>query len=320
MTTAGTRWTKRGRIFSPDGRYDWMTSHAQLPVADPIDESRMRIYFGTRDSRNRSRPTFLEVSASDPTRVLYVHDRPVLDLGEIGCFDDSGVIPAWMAARDGLKWLYYVGVSVGVTTPYHYAIGLAVSSDGGCTFRRAFCGPVADRTSTEPYLCTSPCVLVEDGIWKMWYACGLRWELVDGKPEPAYHIRYAESDDGVNWTRPGRISIDFASETEGGIGRPSVLPGPQGYQMWFSYRGRREYRSNISQTYRIGYAESPDGLSWTRRDDLAGIAVGPDVWDSEMVAYPFVYRRGERLNMLYNGNGFGRSGFGYAFADAPTHG
>jgi hypothetical protein len=298
-----------------------MASHAQLPIPDSVDESRVRIFFGARDIQNRSRAAFLEAAASDPRHVLSVHDRPVLDVGEIGCFDDSGVIPSWMVTHGGLKWLYYVGVSVGVTTPYHYAIGLAVSSDGGCTFQRAYRGPVVERTALEPYLCTSPCVLVEGGCWKMWYACGIEWELVEGKPEPVYHIRYTESDDGVNWRRPGRISIDFASAEEGGIGRPSVLAGADGrYRMWFSYRGRRGYRTDTSQTYRIGYAESEDGLSWTRRDDLAGIDVGGDGWDSEMVAYPYVYRHAGSLKLLYNGNGFGRSGFGYASAEEPEHG
>ena len=71
-------WRKVGRIFSVDGRYPWMKSHAQLPVVDAVSPDVLRIYFGTRDERNRTVTTYCEVSGTDPLQVLYVHDRPVL--------------------------------------------------------------------------------------------------------------------------------------------------------------------------------------------------------------------------------------------------
>ncbi len=309
------RWIRKGFIFAPDGRQEWTSSHAQVPVVDQIGERRLRIYFGTRDSQNRSRPTFIEVSADEPRDVLYVHDRLALALGNLGCFDDSGVIPAWLVNHQGLKYLYYIGVNVGTTVPYRNALGLAISSDGGETFERAYPGPVLDRFASEPYLCASPCVLVENGTWKMWYTAGLGWKVVDGKPEPLYNICYTESLDGVNWQRPGHVAIPLRASEEGGLSRPSVLPGPDLYRMWFSARGVSNYRTEKAHSYRIGYAESHDGIVWSRNDDLAGIDVAPQGWDSEMIAYPCVYRWQEDLYMVYNGNGFGRSGFGYAIAD-----
>ena len=50
-------------------------------------------------------------------------------------------------------------------------------------------------------------------------------------------------------------------------------------------------------------------------DQRAGLERSADGWDKDMVAYPFVYQYGNRWYMLYNGNGFGRTGFGYAVAD-----
>ena len=310
------RWIRQGLIFAPDGRYEWMASHAQLPVVDLIGEQRLRIYFGTRDSQNRSVLTFIEVSADEPRDVLHVHDRPVLRLGELGCFDDSGVIPAWIVNCEGLKFLYYIGVNVGTTVPYRYAIGLAISADAGQTFTRACTGPVVDRLASEPHLCTSPCVLLEKGVWKMWYAAGLEWRVIEGKPEPLYNIRYTESRDGIIWQRPGRVAIDLRSPEEGGIGRPSVVLGQDLYRMWFSARGVSDYRTNRANSYRIGYAESCDGVTWIRKDELVGIDVAGQGWDSEMLAYPYVYRWRGNMYMVYNGNGFGRSGFGYAIADS----
>ena len=73
--------------------------------------------------------------------------------------------------------------------------------------------------------------------------------------------------------------------------------------MWYSYRG---------VAYRIGYAESENGIQWKRKDDLAGIDVSPDGWDSEMIEYPFIFDHKGSRYMIYNGNGYGKTGFGLA--------
>ena len=107
-------------------------------------------------------------------------------------------------------------------------------------------------------------------------------------------------------------SWDYDSDEEAGIVKASVVKDDGRYGMWFSYRAARGYRHDRSRGYRIGYAESADGVHWTRRDDQAGIDLSDEGWDSRMQAYPHVIdHRGARC-MFYNGNGFGRSGFGYA--------
>jgi hypothetical protein len=82
--------------------------------------------------------------------------------------------------------------------------------------------------------------------------------------------------------------------------------------MWYSYRGLENYRTDKSNSYRIGYAESADGIEWIRKDDYLGLDVSPSGWDSEMVAYPYIYADATKKYMFYNGNGFGRSGLGCA--------
>jgi hypothetical protein len=86
--------------------------------------------------------------------------------------------------------------------------------------------------------------------------------------------------------------------------------------MWYCYRDRIGYRTDPSRSYRIGYAESGDGVSWVRKDEEAGIGLSEEGWDSKMVEYPSVYEfRGTR-HLLYNGNGFGESGIGHAVLEA----
>lgn len=305
------RWEKRGIIFKAEGQYEWMAHHACGPLADKIDDEVLRIYFAPRDRLGRSLVTFIEVEADNPSNVLYVHDRPVLDLGKLGCFDDSGVIPASMVSWDSKKYLIYIGWNPGVTVPYRNSIGLAVSDDGGLTFDRVFDGPIVDRTCTEPYFCASPFAIIDEGKWKLWYASGTGWTVVAGKPEPLYQIKYAESMDGVSWVRNNTTCIEYKFEAEANA-RPCVLKENGLYRMWYCYRGSTDYRTDKAQSYRLGYAESHDGVAWERKDDEVGIERSDEGWDSIMMEYPYVYEHKGRKYMLYNGNGFGETGFGYA--------
>ena len=307
------RWTKRGRIFHVDGQFPWMAHHASVPVPYRVRDDCLRIYFGPRDAEGRTRTAFVDVDPAAPGTVLRLHDRPALDLGRLGTFDDSGVMPTSIVDVDGDLYLYYVGWNRGVTVPYRNAIGLAVSDDGGVSFTRRFEGPVVDRSRDEPFFTASPFVLREAGGWRMWYASTTRWVVVDGHPEPVYEIKYAESPDGIVWRRENRTCIEPVSAEEC-TARPWVVRGESGYRMWYCYRGSRGYRHDPATSYRIGYAESPDGLTWERRDREAGIDVSDGGWDSTMITYPAVYTHDGTCHLLYNGNGFGESGIGHAVA------
>lgn len=307
------KWNKKGLIFSVDGNShpDWMVTHAQIPVADMIDDGRLRIYFGSRDRSNRTSTTYIEVQADNPSNVLYVHDKPVLSPGKLGSFDDSGAMPSCTVKYQERRYFYYIGWNVGKTVRYHNSIGLAVSDNGGQTFDKLFDGPIMDRTHLEPYFVVTPYVIIEDGIWKMWYCGCTGWCVEKGITEPMYQIKYAESSNGISWTRENVVCIRYRHDKEANT-RPHVIKENGIYRMWYCYRSISDYRSDKERSYRIGYAESPDGKKWTRKDDEVGIDRSENGWDSEMMAYPYLYEHGGKKYMLYNGNGFGKSGFGYA--------
>ncbi|MGN6317615.1 hypothetical protein [Trinickia sp.] len=278
----------------------------------------MQILFSSRDASNRSAIASLDVAVDNPANVLNVQRTPVMELGKLGTFDDCGAMPSSVVERDGVRYLYYIGWNVRNTIPYHNSVGLAISEDGGCTYRRLFDGPVMDRTAEEPYFCGTTCVRIENGVWRNWYLSCTGWVEVDGKAEPRYHLKYAESRDGVHWTREGVVAIDYADETEGGLVRASVHYDGKIYRMWYSRRSHIGYRENRAGSYRMGYAESTDGHVWQRLDEQAGLDVSDAGWDSFMVAYPEVTEIGGRLYLFYNGNGFGASGFGYAEASLDS--
>jgi hypothetical protein len=220
-------------------------------------------------------------------------------------------MPSCVVSHNGAKYLYYSGWNTSTTVRYRNSIGLAVSEDGGTTFRRAFDGPILDRTKDEPHLVVTPHVIIEDGTWRMWYCGCTEWKTVKGVSEPQYLIKYAESTDGINWQRENRVAIPYKHALEA-IGRPAVVNESGLYRMWYSYRGMDGYRDNRDNSYRIGYAESEDNLRWERKDEHAGLDLSDGGWDSEMMAYPCIVDCAGQRYMFYNGNGFGRSGFGYA--------
>jgi sucrose-6-phosphate hydrolase SacC (GH32 family) len=91
-----------------------------------------------------------------------------------------------------------------------------------------------------------------------------------------------------------------------------VLFAGDRYHMYFCYRQAYDFRKNSDRSYRLGYAHSHDLITWTRDDNLAGIDVSSSGWDSEMQCYPHIFESNGDVYMLYNGNEFGKFGFGLA--------
>lgn len=299
------KWRKRGRVYCPDGSRPWAVRYAFPPTPYVPEPGVLRLYMAFCDESTVGRIGFVDVDPDDPGRILRVSEEPVLDIGVPGAFDENGLLPTSIVAVGDELYLYYVGYQLGHKVRYFQFQGLAVSRDGGLTFERAQRTPVLERSDAELLNRTSAFCLRENGVFRLWYVGGSEWTVVDGKPLPVYDLRYLESPDGVTWGPEGRVCLGFASDDEHAFGRPWVVRDPDAYRMFYSVRSR-------SKGYRIGYAESPDGIAWTRKDGEAGIDVSPEGWDSEMVAYASLFRHGERTYLFYNGNQCGRTGFGWA--------
>lgn len=300
------RWKKLGMIFCPSGEQEWMQTHAAVPVAENIGGDLFKIYFSSRDGLNRSYTGYVIIDINNPACCLEISCDPILSPGLLGQFDDSGAMATWVTTYKNINYLYFIGWNLGVTVPFRNSIGLAISQKGG-KYAKYLNGPILDRSLTEPHFVASCCVLPDSDIWRMWYLSCTGWDIKNGVPEHRYHIKYAESENGIQWTRRGEISIDYADDNEYAISRPSVLRDGDIWKMWFSHRGK---------AYRIGYAESTNGRDWRRLDNQVGINVSIDGWDSEMIEYPFVFDHKGSRYMLYNGNGYGKTGFGLAIMES----
>ena len=296
-------WIKKGQVFLPNGQYDWVKSHAMLPVADHIKDDLFRVYFSGRDASNVSRTGFVEIDIKDPGKILHLSESPILDIGKLGSFDDNGVSPTWIVNHDGKKYFYFMGWNKGSKVRAAEVSGLAISTDNGETFVRYSKAPIIDRTDNEPYtILVISCIIIENGIWRMWYDSADYWI---SEELPRYNIKYAESIDGIHWKREGIVSVTYKNEKETRVSRASIIKDDGIYKMWFCY-------AMESGGYNMGYAESDDGYQFNRMDDKVGIDLSSEGWDSEMICYPNVFKHNDGIHMFYCGNGYGRSGFGYA--------
>lgn len=286
-----------------------MNSHAQIPTVLVL-EDRLRVYFATRPEPGQSLTGFVDLDVNEPTRILYLHDKPILECGEDGAFDEHGIMPNHVFYHEHRVHLFYVGWSRRVSVPYSNWMGLAVSDDQGETFRKVYKGPILDRTREEIYSATGLICKGQPGDWHGWYATGTQWLRIDGRYEHTYEIRYCWSRNLVDWTRPNKPIFSTRIPNESNT-RPSVVFFDGKWHMWFCYRGTQDFRDG-GESYRIGYAWSTNLKDWMREDEKAGIEPSQDDWDSTMIAYPYIVTANNRILMFYNGNGFGRTGFGYA--------
>jgi len=298
------KWEKKGLIFKPDGSSQWAKHTALQPTPLLLDNGVIRVFIGMRDDEGVGRVGFVDVSAHNPLEVVGVSQEPCLDIGIPGAFDENGVIPCAVVQREEGIFLYYAGYQLGHKVRFLAFSGLAVSNDGGTSFVRNAKVPVIDRTDDEMLFRAIHSVMYDGGKWKAWYGAGNGFLTGKNKTLPCYNIRYMESEDGIHFPREGKVVLDIRND-EHRVGRPYVIKVNDVYKMFFG-------AGSETEPYKLAYAESSDGISWIRKDLELGLSLSPYGWDSQMMAYPATVFWNDRLYMFYNGNDYGRSGFGYA--------
>jgi hypothetical protein len=299
-------WRKLGLVFAgPDGRHSALRSHAALPVPYDLGGDLVRIFYSGRDAQNRSSVGTLVVRLGKAPRVEELSAEPVLLPGALGAFDDAGIGVGCIVPGETEDRLYYMGWNVGGSVPWRNAIGVAFGSARDARFERRFAGPLLDRSISDPYSLSYPWVLkLAPEEWLMWYGTHLQWgaSLADMN----HAIRRARSSDGLDWQRDLEICLP-PDGAEIATVRPSVVRSAAGdFHMHFAARG-------LATPYRIGRAWSADGVVWRRED--APIAAAADGWEEGALTYPAVFEQAGRHWMLFNGSGYGATGFGLAVWD-----
>ncbi len=302
---------KRGLVFAPNRKDWWQKKYAILPTPFYISELNViRVFFATTCSSNFGRLTYIDLNADNPKEIINNPGNFILDIGEDGAFDDSGLNPSSVLKINDSYFLYYAGYQRHIKTPYSIFSGLAVSKNLN-QFVRYSNIPILERTEFELSLRSAPSVIQLGTEFFMIYVSDFGWKEVDGpifngKKMPQYCLKKAISKDGINWSASSDPVIYPANSDEFGFGRPSLIKRGNLYYMFYSIR-----RKNTS--YRIGYAISYDNCeTWVRKDNLVGLDVSPFGWDSDMICYGSPIIINDKSYIFYNGNNNGETGFGYA--------
>jgi hypothetical protein len=213
-----------------------------------------------------------------------------------------------------------------------YRVGYAISPDGinwtripGAAGSGAALG-TGPSNAFDRNGAAYPHVIKDGETFKLWYA-GYGASYIDG-------VGYATSTDGLNWTRyngPFNGAVYTHSSTLSdfdsyNVNTPFVLkdrasaeapcPGiPNGdicYRMW--YEG---VNNSAGYIFRVGYAVSPDGITWTK---VVGSGTGGAVldrgatgFDAASVGVPVVIKEGSLYRMWYEAKAFSGS-FSYGYA------
>lgn len=313
------KWRRVGKLFDPSDYTlaSGCTSFAQSPQALVFDDH-VRIYFSSRQPDSNGK--FLShVCYVDMTRdlgsVIGVNQTPVIELGKLGCFDQHGIFPMHVMRHDGRIHGFTSGWTRRVSVSVDTGIGLSFSDDDGRTFQRIGDGPVLTSSLHEPFLVGDPFVMVVDGVYNMWYIFGTHWvQFTDGQaPDRVYKIGHATSSDGINWRKQeGRQIVGDALHENESQALPTVVRIGEFHHMFFCFRESSDFRTGKGRGYRIGHAYSSDLVTWTRDDEAGAPPLAEAGWDSEMMCYPHAFELDGRIHLLYNGNEFGRHGFGVA--------
>lgn len=298
-------WRKLGLIYKPTGEMPWARSHAFVPTPILIDRETIRIFIACWDKEQVGRIGYVDVHADNPIKIKKISTQPVLDVGEVGHFDDNGVT-ATSALREGSNiLLFYSGWQLGTKVRHYIFAGVAVSANRGETFERLSCEPVLAGSSDEPFARSGVHIAKEGNIWRLWYNAGFDWANINGKLRASCDIRYQESADFLQWQPAGTVCFKPDMHNEFSLSMPHVWQTNSWHHMIYSIR-------SADKGYRLGYAESEDGQKWHRKDDQIGIDVSSSGWDSEMICFGKTTVTPHGTYLFYGGNNLGEAGFGVA--------
>ena len=302
------KWKKLGLLYCPSGinRHPKLLSHAANPLPILLDGDVYRVFFSGRDAENRSSVGAVDIDIVS-RKIIQEHNTPFFENGLEGSFFADGVSIGNCYQVDGQDYMLFMGWQTPKGGHWRGDIGrLIVKPD--LTLELDNDSPFMAIDRVDPLSLSYPWVTEnEDDGFSMWYGSTKTWDAGNG--EMLHVINFASSADGHDWTRES-LAVPYELGIAQAFSRPTVARDEQGgYEMWFSYR------SGTGEKYRIGYAEGKDGKAWRLALNEVGIDVSADGWDSEMIEYPFVFDHKAQRYMLYNGNGYGKTGFGLAMLE-----
>lgn len=301
MKPINFEWKKFGKLFLLEKK-GW--SHSSHPCINKISESICEIYFASRDTKQRSHIFKINFRIDNDKFIKIGNAKKVLSPGKLGYFDNEGCIPVNIIKEKKVTYLIYVGWQNFKNNIWICDTGLAKIENNG--LKKKYDGPIVGRSKNSPLFTALTSVVKEKGYYHAICNIGIKWEKKNKNLSPRYGLHYAKSKDLINWNINKKIILPF-KKREYAFGRPSIIKINNFYYMWYAHRATK-----ASKFYRIGMSISKNLLNWKRFDSYSGITVSKKGWDSQMICYPCVTKIKNEYFMLYNGNDYGKTGFGLA--------
>lgn len=302
---------KRGMICNQNTFPDisWYKKNIMKPVAYGIDQQRIRLYVTLCDEDNVGRIGYIDINADDPKDILDYSRDPCINIGEEGKFDSHGCVSACIYEENDIMYMYYSGYNRHQDVPYTILTGCAVCRDNErVQFDKINDGnAILAPTQHEKYFRANPYVLMADGKYCMWYIGGNDWIELDGARKPLYNAKYIQTENKLQWEDDfPEVSMDLPDNKDvTGYSIGTIWRDDPKYKMILSIR-------YLSKGYRLGYAESIDGIHFTLRENEILLRGKNMEWDREMQCFPYLYTQKNKTYLFYVGNHYGIGGLGYA--------
>lgn len=303
------RWKKLGCLYNPQffNQHPKLLSHAANPVPIHLSGDVYRIFFNGRDDQNRSSVGAVDINIVD-RKIVEKYDAPFFEHGNANTYFSYGISLGNYYLYKGNEYLSFMGWEHVGSKHWKGNVGnLSVTPTRKLSLTNIK-KPLLSTDTIDPLNLSYPWIeATPKGTLDMWYGSTLSWDAGNG--EQLHTINHASSLDGIAWSRSG-AAIPYIINVAQAFSKPSVFTTDDKKEMWFSYRGKK------NEPYRIGYASSIAGSNWVMDLAASGIGLSERGWDSEMVAYPYVFLHKNSRYMLYCGNGFGKTGFGLAICES----
>lgn len=220
---------------------------------------------------------------------------PILGEGKQGTWDSAVVQLGGVFWNSTLFIMWYRGSNS--TTNNSGAIGLATSQDGA-SWTKYSGNPVLNPTlfgADQKYM-ASPYAFKYAQTYSMWYTGGTT------SSSPTTSILQASSYDGINWMKAPSPALTPSTDANawdsGSLYSPSVIYDGTNFELWYSALDK------TFTTPRIGFATSPDQMTWTRSSSNPVLTQGPaGSWDSAGVEQPSVILNSNGYMVYYDGIG-----------------
>ncbi len=298
------QWNKLGEIFIVNNPNSELTNYASNPLPVHLRENIYRIFYSGRNSENRSSIGFADLDIENG-RIISYPKEPVLKYGGENTFYSDGISLGNKIEIQNKSYILFMGWQRFKDKHWRGEIG-KLELIGNDKLKICSENPIISIDKEDEISLSYPFITFHDNQYKMWYGSTIKWDS-EGQ-EMIHVIKYATSKDSITWQKHG-IAVPYELGIAQAFSRPSVIIDDFGFHIWYSYRGGNGMK------YRIGYAFSSNGINWVRQHNHTGIDVSENGWDSQMICYPAVFDHNGKRYMLYNGNDYGKTGFGLAILE-----